>query len=132
MDPKRLIIMSTLAFTIAFGMWSDEKSAAAAGLAPKPDVRPPLAKNASSQEDRFLQALGAPSDEAIQEALYNGKSLADIAVNNEVDVQSIIDLQVAELTSQLDERLSSGSLALHEYESHKSELTEIITRSVYG
>ena len=121
--------MSTIAFAIAVGMWSDEKYAPAAGSAPKPDA---LAKSQAPQEDRFLQALGVSSDEAVQEALYSGKSLAGIAEDNQVDVQNMIDLQIAELTGQLDERLINGSLSMHEYESHKSELTEIIPRSVYG
>ncbi|MCQ6563223.1 hypothetical protein NNL21_31610 [Paenibacillus mendelii] len=125
--------MSTLAFAIAVGMWSDEKYAPTASAVPKPDTLPSLSnKSTAPQEDRFLQALGVSSDEAVQEALYSGKSLASIAEDNQLDVQNIIDLQVAELTDQLDERLINGSLAMHEYESHKSELTDIITRSVYG
>ncbi|MFD0712027.1 hypothetical protein [Paenibacillus sp. GCM10027626] len=133
MNPKRMIIAGTMAFAIAVSMLSDETSASSiTGAAPKSGVQPTLTEKAAPQEDCFLEALGAASEEDVYDALYNGQSLSQIAESNEADVQPIIDLQIAEMTVQLNERLLSGSLTLGEYHAQLAELPEIITRSVYG
>lgn len=64
----------------------------------------------AANKDRFLEALGAGSDEEVHDALINGKSLAAISDDNNKDIQVIIDLQLAEMTAQLDSRLACGSL----------------------
>ncbi|MEC0268836.1 hypothetical protein [Paenibacillus anseongense] len=80
----------------------------------------------------LLHVLGLASEEDIYNAQYNGLSLADIAEANKVDVQKVIDLQLAELIEQLDERLSSGSITPEQYYAQQAELPEIIMRSVYA
>ncbi|GIP31703.1 hypothetical protein [Paenibacillus sp. J2TS4] len=136
MSSKRIVIVCTMAAAIAIGIvWNDEKSAAACV-----DKYKILSKIAGSGrtlqdaagQDPLLHALGATSDEELYDALYEGKSLADIAAANEAEVQNVIDLQVAELTEQLDMRLAGGSLSLDAYLAHKSEVAEVIARSVYG
>lgn len=140
MNPKRIIIVGTMAIAITIGgvVWSDETSAHVFGPLNKSNTT--KIKTADLQhnnekiclKDDMLQALGVSSDEEIYDALYNGKSLADIAEGNHVEVQSIIDLQIAELTDQLDSRLANGSITPNQYLAQKSELTDIITDSVFG
>jgi len=132
MDPKRFIIVSTLAFAIAIGMWSDESSAASTLFTPKPETLPSMSETAAPQEERFLEALGAASEEEVYDALYNGQSLADVAEANQVDVQHIIDLQVEQMESQLHDRLVRGAISLDEYALQMTELTSIITQSVHA
>lgn len=127
MNPKQIIIVSTMALVISFGaMMQSDKTYADA-------VFRPLDKSAKiSVQDDFHQALGVSSDEQVHDALYSGQSLADIAKENNKDVQQVIDLQIAQLTEQLDQRLVSGTITVQQYESHKAELRDMITASVYG
>jgi hypothetical protein len=140
MNPKRIIIVSTMAFviTIGAGIWSDETSAnvhfiklgsADTYSSPKETK---LALEPAALKDDLQQALGVFSDEEIHDALYNGKSLAGIALDNQMDVQKVIDLQVAELAGQLDQSLAKGNLSGEAYLNQKAELVTIITNSVYG
>lgn len=137
MSPKRFILVGTMAFAISVGssLWSsDTSSADPLGAIGTKMKYPPLAapKPASAADDHFRKLLGATSDEEIYEALYNGNSLADIAAAHDADVQRIIDLQIAELTEQLDARLERGSLTPAAYHAQKQELPEIIANSVHG
>ncbi|MDF2715082.1 MAG: hypothetical protein K0R28_2007 [Paenibacillus sp.] len=127
MNPKQIIIVSTMALVISFGaMMQSDKTYANA-------VFRPLDKSTKiSVQDDFHQALGVGSDEQVHDALYSGQSLADIAKENNKDVQHVIDLQIAQLTEQLDHRLVSGAITVHQYESHKAELRDMITASAYG
>lgn len=127
MNPKQIIIVSTMAIVISLGaMMQSDKTYANALFCP-------LDKSANiSHLDEFHQALGASSDEQVYDALYSGQSLADIARDNNKDAQPIIDLQVAQLSEQLDLRFMSGSMTTEQYESHKAELRDLITASVYG
>lgn len=83
-------------------------------------------------KEDLLHVLRLSSDEDIYNAQYNGESLADIAKANKVDVQKIIELQLTELTEQLNLRVSSGSITPEQYEAQRAELREIITKSVYA
>lgn len=83
-------------------------------------------------KEDLLQVLGLSSEEDIYNAQYNGQSLADMATANKVDVQKIIELQLAELTEQLNMRLSSGSITREQYLDQRAELPEIIIKSVYA
>ncbi|MNH41633.1 hypothetical protein D3C79_1031690 [compost metagenome] len=64
------------------------------------------------------------------EALYDGKSLKDIAAENGGNINSVINLQVAQLTQQLDSRLASGSITREQYTAQKAEVRELVTQSV--
>lgn len=83
-------------------------------------------------DDAFLQTVGGASDEEVYDALYEGKSLAQITQDNDKDVQQLIDLQVGELTTQLTSRLTSGSITTGEYDAQVAEATDIISRSIYA
>jgi hypothetical protein len=125
MNPKRIIVVGTMvvAMTLGGSSWSNKVSASSITES----------HNATAAvKDDLLQILKVSSDEEIYNATYNGKSLADIANDNQVDVNNVIDLQCAQLTEQLDLRLASGSLTLQQYEGQKMEVRDIITRSTYG
>jgi hypothetical protein len=140
MNPKRIIIVSTMAFaiTIGAGIWSDQTSAKVhfIKLGSADTYNFPKVTNSALDpvifNDDLHQALGVSSDEEIHDALYNGKSLASLAQDNQMDVQKVIDLQVAELSGQLDQSLAKGNFSIETYLNHKSELVDIITKSVYG
>ncbi|WP_274648654.1 SHOCT domain-containing protein [Paenibacillus humicola] len=136
MNPKRIIIVGTMAFviTVSGGIWADKTSASPlskSGSFKTKDGGTP-ARHHTAGQDAFLRGLGASSDEDVFTALYNGKSLADIAAANHADIQSIIDLQVSELTRQLQERLARGSITPDQFEAQKAELPGLITGSAYG
>lgn len=137
MNAKRIIIIGTMAFAISIGggIWSGKASTA------------PLDKSDTAKfkaDDRsgspiaivepadFHEVLGAASNEEVYDALYNGKTLADIAAGNDADVGDVIALQIGELTEQLSERLRSGSLSYEDYLAQKEELPDIVRRSAFG
>lgn len=127
MNAKRIIMLGTMAATISLGggVWCDKASASASG-------RPAAQIQQEKAKDAFHEALGTTSDDEIYQSLYNGRSLAAIAGDNRQDAGQIVDLQVSELAEMLDARLASGALSQRQYDGIKSELREIVTRSVYG
>ena len=141
MNPKRIIIVGTvaIAITISAGMFGNDASANTlsisidkSGSYDKLKVIHPSVKDGDTLvKDDVTQILGLESDEELYESLYTGSSLADIADNNQVPLQHIIDLQVAELTQQLDTRLTEGSITPVRYLLQKSELPDIITKSIH-
>lgn len=124
MSIKRVMIVGTMIVAMSFGGTTWVKPAAAA----------PVAKWSTStnvaDKDELLEALNQSSDEELYEALYDGKSLHDIAVENGGDIDSVIHLQVAQLTQQLDARLASGSITSEQYTAQKAELSELVAQSV--
>lgn len=130
MNPKRIIIVGTMAFAITFGAGS-LAPADRANASAKTNHANALDPNVVVKDD-FQEALGVSSDEEVYDALYSGQSLADIAQSHQADVQDVIDLQVAQLSEQLDNRLANGSITPQVYDEQKSEITAIITNSAYG
>jgi hypothetical protein len=140
-SPKRIIIVGTMAIVITIGVFRNETNVNAYVSIislDKSDVSQTKKTNLTIPHKQrfatgdFLQSLGASSEEEVYDALYNGKSLADIAKSNHKDVQPLIDLQVTELTAQLDQRLAAGSLSPEDYQAQKAELPDLISKSVYG
>ncbi|MDP4099306.1 hypothetical protein OIN60_21555 [Paenibacillus sp. P96] len=123
---KRIIMFSTLAIAISIGE-SLGSSTASASTA----VKPKQQETKAVKED-IVQVLGLSSDEELYNALYDGKTMADIASESGVDLDQAIRLQVAELTAQLNQRFAQGSITWEQYAAQKAELTEIVTRSVHG
>jgi 3-oxoacyl-ACP reductase-like protein len=139
MKAKNVIVASTMAATITIGgTLLGGKSAPASAAASLPAAVQAAAGAAAAaatperKKDDFLEALGKSSDEEIDVALYQGKTLADIAEESGRSPQAVIDLQVAELTRQLKERLAGGMLPPDVCEAQIRELPEIVARSVYG
>ncbi|MFK7692964.1 hypothetical protein [Paenibacillus sp. HJGM_3] len=132
MKPKQLLILGTMAvaITVGGGIWNKEANAETSLFPTEPSCGASSTKETG--QDPLLQKLGLSSPEQMYDALYNGQSLADIAAANAMEVQPIIDLQLAELSAQLDARLAAGHITPSVYEAQKGELPEIISRSVYG
>ncbi|MGY5484025.1 hypothetical protein [Paenibacillus sp. ALE2] len=131
MNRKRMLVICTLLLALSIGQsstWGGRANAAA--LAPERALH--VQDNEASKDDDLLKALGISSDEQLYDALYNGQTLADIAQTHNQDAQAIVDLQVAQLTEQLDQRLANKSITLEQYQAHKAELTQVVAKSVFG
>jgi hypothetical protein len=139
MKSKQIIIVGTmvLVLSIGGGIWNDSAIANAASLlfdkskSCSVNASALLERNKKTGEADLTQVLGMTGEE-IQQSLYDGNSLADMAESNNVDVQQVVDLQTAELNEQLKQRLLSGGLTTQQYRSLQSELKTIISSSVYG
>lgn len=122
----RLIMIGTVAIVLSLGAGTKPSSAEAvlSQIYTK--------ESADSSSDRFLPALGAAGQEEVWDALYQGRSLADIAEANGKHAQDVIDLQIAQLSEQLQRRMESGQLSKSDYQAQMMELPAIVTASVYG
>ncbi|WP_145046012.1 hypothetical protein [Paenibacillus xylanexedens] len=131
MNMKRVIIVGTMIVTMSFAGTAWSKSA----ITPIPLAKwSIISMNATEQreqnEDALLRALNQTSDVALVRDLYAGKSLRMIAEANDGDIDAVIELQVAELNKQLDERLANGSISLEQHTAQQAELTSLVTESV--
>lgn len=81
--------------------------------------------------EELATILGMTTDE-LSEALRSGSSIADIAAENSVDVQEIIDLLVAQAQERLDTAVAEGRLTADEAAEKSSELATRITEKVNG
>ncbi|WJH35679.1 hypothetical protein N6H14_06795 [Paenibacillus sp. CC-CFT747] len=131
MNPKQILIISTMAFTITVGgtLCSDRTKASAPD---KPETQLAKASAAPSLPDRKdLTGLLGMTGEELREELYGGRSLADVAEARRVGVQEVVGLQMAELTAQLEERCAAGSLTPAQLEAYKAELPELLAASAH-
>lgn len=83
------------------------------------------------QSEELATLLGLTSDE-LSEAVKSGKTLAAIAQEQGVDVQSVVDLIVKAQTEQLDKQLAAGKLTQDQYDARKAELSDFATKLVNG
>ncbi|MCI3923343.1 hypothetical protein MO973_24255 [Paenibacillus sp. TRM 82003] len=74
-----------------------------------------------------LAALLSLSAEQLKEAVTGGKTLAEIAGEQGIEVQAVIDLLVKKMTEKLDEKLAAGTITQERYDAMKSTLTERAT-----
>lgn len=79
--------------------------------------------------DTAATALGV-SAEDLRSAFAEGKSIADVAAEQGVDVQTVIGALVAQASTHLDEAVANGRLTEEEAATRKTELTEKITELV--
>lgn len=137
MNPKQIIITGAMACAIALsnGVLTVEANACIVKQSDSTKAKKTgqsSEKENINKQDHFLRTLGTSSDAEIYDALYQGQSLADIASGNQLDVQHVIDYQVAELEEQLNQRLATGGITPEIYQAQKSELVDIVTQSVYS
>ncbi|WP_405106305.1 hypothetical protein MHH28_24310 [Paenibacillus sp. FSL K6-1217] len=126
MNIKRVMIVGTMIVAMSFGgtTWG------------KPALHTlPVAKWSTSDvadTDELLDTLNLnpASDEELYDALYEGKSLRNIAEEHGGNINQVINLQVRQLTQQLEARLASGSITPQQFTAQKAELREIVTQSV--
>ena len=126
MNIKRVMIVGTMVVVISFGNIALSGSITSAS----PVARISVADNKNPGKDELLEALNQPSDKELYESLYEGKSLYDIAADQDGDIDQVIELQINQLQKQLDDRLKSGSITAKQYEAHSEELKELIAQSV--
>ncbi len=74
-------------------------------------------------------ALGIEPSELMTQ-LRDGKTIAQVAADKGVDVQTVIDAMVADLSTHLDEEVAEGDLTQEEADARKAEATERITEMV--
>ncbi|GBF78009.1 hypothetical protein PA598K_06606 [Paenibacillus sp. 598K] len=125
MNPKQLMIAGTMALAVTIRNVIGQEQAAGR----YPCYRQPGGINRANKAD-LPQLLGVTSEE-IQERLYAGESLADIAVARHADIDEVIELQVAEMTALLRQRLQSGALSPEAFHRQCSELREVLQESAF-
>jgi uncharacterized protein YidB (DUF937 family) len=76
--------------------------------------------------DAAAQALGI-SAEDLRSALRDGRTIADVAEEQGIDVQAVIDAMVAEATTHIDEEVAEGDLDADRAAELKEDLPERIT-----
>ena len=79
-----------------------------------------------------LAKLLKMTPDQLKQSLRSGKSLAKLAEENGVRVQSVIDLQVKAVTDRLDRRLAEGELTKEQYEIRKAKVKQFVTDFVNG
>jgi hypothetical protein len=77
------------------------------------------------------EALGMTEDE-LKTELESGKSIADVAGEKGVDVQTVIDALVADASAHIDQEVTDGHLTADEAAAKKAELNDRITAFVNG
>jgi len=74
-------------------------------------------------------ALSISVDELSAE-LRSGRTIAEVAAERGVDVQTVIDAMVGELRTRLEERVAAGDLTQEQVDEKLAEATERITEQV--
>lgn len=75
------------------------------------------------------EALGV-SEEDLREQLRDGKAIAQVAEDRDVDKQAVIDAMVAAATERIDQKVREGDLTAEEANERKADLEERITTLV--
>lgn len=81
--------------------------------------------------DGAATALGITEDE-LRTQLRAGKSIADVATDKGVEVQTVIDAMVAEAKTRLDQAVTDQKLTQAEADQRLAEITGRITEMVNG
>ncbi len=81
--------------------------------------------------DELAELLGMTTDE-IRDAVRSGSSLADLATENGVEPQEIVDVLVAAFEARLDEMVANGRLTAEEADARKESVIAKIEARVNG
>lgn len=81
--------------------------------------------------DAAAEAIGL-SAEDLRTALRDGATIAEVAEDNGVELQAVIDALVAEASAHLDEAVADGRLTEAEATERRADLEERITAMVNG
>jgi ribosomal protein S20 len=79
--------------------------------------------------DAAAQALNLSVDD-LRSKLRDGKTLAQVAQDQNVDKQKVIDAMVADATAHIDQAVQDGKLTADQANERKSNLQERITKLV--
>ena len=85
----------------------------------------------NQSHDAAAKALGMTSDE-LYAAVQSGKSLADVAKDQKVSVDSLVKAMVADAKADLAAAVKAGTMTQAQADTMKSSLTERITNQVNG
>ncbi|WP_127587318.1 hypothetical protein [Paenibacillus koleovorans] len=136
MTPKRIFMIGTIAIaiTLGSGLFGKETDADIVLFPSEPAAAGSTAEAPSpeAETEAFLETLGAPDEQSVYDALYEGISLAELAERNDKPIEPLLQLQIEQLKAQLDNRLSAGSITPRIYQAQLAELPEIVRLSAYG
>ena len=97
------------------------------------DDRPPAeagpGRGDGPKLDAAAEALNLSVDD-LRAQLRDGKTLAQVAQEQNVDVQRVIEAMVADATARIDQKVQEGDLSAEEANERKADLEERITRLV--
>ncbi len=79
--------------------------------------------------DAAAKALNVSVDD-LRSKLHDGKTLADVAKEQNVDVSKVIDAMVADATAHIDQAVQDGKLTADQASERKSNLKDRITKLV--
>ena len=88
-------------------------------------------RGCSGNHETAAEAIGISVDE-LQAALEDGSTIAEVAEDNGVDVQTVIDAMVANAEERLDAKVEEGRLTADEAAEKLERKTEKITDRVNG
>ncbi len=125
---KRIWIIGTLALGITLG--SGLAGGKVEAEAVYRETPPSSSDEITNKPNAFLYALGAQSEQAVYDLMYEGLSLREIAVLGGGSEDELAALQVRELEQQLEQRLSDGQITKEAYIAYKAELPDIIAASL--
>ncbi|MDH4146582.1 MAG: hypothetical protein OEY23_15595 [Acidimicrobiia bacterium] len=81
--------------------------------------------------ETLTSVLGVDAN-ALRQAMMDGKSIADLAAEQGVDVQAVVDALVTEAANHIDEAVTAGRLTADEAATKKADLAQRITARVNG
>jgi hypothetical protein len=97
--------------------------------AARPQGGPGMGHGGGMGLDAAATALGITADE-LRTELQSGKTIAQVASDKGVDVQTVIDAMVAQLKTHLDEEVAAGEHTQEEADQKLADATTRITEQV--
>ncbi len=104
---------------------------------PSPSISPPIGRSGARHrggrpgfDGEVLAGLLGIDVDTLRTELRSGKTVAEIATEQGVEVQTVIDALVAEARSHLELSVDNGRLTQEEADAKLAELTERITERV--
>ena len=92
---------------------------------------PGMAFGADEKLDAAAKALGITTDD-LRSALRDGKSIADVAKDKNVDVNKVIDAMVGAAQARIDQAKTDGKITAEQADRLKADLKDRITKLVNG
>jgi hypothetical protein len=120
------VAASTLVGGAAFGV-TGVAGAQTGDDRPPAEAGPP--RGHGPKLDAAAEALNLSADD-LRARLRDGGTLAQVAQEQNVDVQAVIDAMVADATARIDQKVQEGDLTAEEANERKANLEERITRLV--
>lgn len=81
--------------------------------------------------ETLAEVLGVSTGE-LRDALADGRSIADVAEANGVELQAVIDALVAEANERIDDAVADGHLTAEQADARKASVVDHVTELVDG